>query len=158
MNDGTPSSAPPAYDAETAAALKLWTVLARAFHSVSEEARRSVERHGLGGSEFGVLELLYHKGRLSLGEVGERILLTSGSTTYVIDKLEARGLVRRAACPDDRRVCYVELTPEGEALIGTVFPAHARRVREITDGLSVEEKREAAELLKRLGRGVRERG
>src|SRR5574339_115304 len=66
--------------------------------------------------------------RLLVGEVGSRILLTSGSTTYVVDKLEQRGLVRRRPCESDRRALYVELTAEGEALIATIFPDHAKAV------------------------------
>jgi MarR family transcriptional regulator, 2-MHQ and catechol-resistance regulon repressor len=137
---------------DTAAALKLWVVLSRAHRALADRARRDNERHGLNPTEFAVLEVLYHKGPLLVGEVGSRILLTSGSTTYVIDKLEQRGLVSRRPCPTDRRALHVELTAAGRALIRGIFPEHARAIRRAMGGLSTEEKRIAAALLKRLGR------
>lgn len=137
--------------ADAVATLRLFVVLSRAFRAISEHARRDMERHDLGASEFAVLEILHNKGRLPLGEVASGVLLTSGSTTYVIDKLEGRGLLKRLACPSDRRVTWAELTPEGEALMARVFPHHTEALRAASAGLTTEEKRIAAALLKRLG-------
>lgn len=144
-------NAPKPYEGDAAATLRLWVVLSRAYHSLAEHARRDQESSGLGPTEFAVLEILYHKGRLSIGEVGARVLLTSGSMTYVIDKLERRGLLERSACDTDRRVCYVALTPEGEELMAEIFPRHIATLLEATAGLTTEEKGIAAALLKRLG-------
>lgn len=155
MNDATASRAAdkhaPSYGEGADTALKLFVVLSRAYRAVSEHARRDQERHGLGATEFAVLEALYHKGPLLIGEVGARILLTSGSTTYVIDKLEERGLVTRRPCETDRRALYVDLTREGRALIRKIFPAHAKALESAMAGLSRAEQRNAIDLLKRLG-------
>src|SRR2546425_13081116 len=78
-------------------ALQLWVVLARAFDAVERHSRASIARFRLGSTEFGVLEALYHKGPLSVSEVRRSILLESGSTTYVVDKLVRRGPLRPAA-------------------------------------------------------------
>ena len=146
------SESPPASYGESAdTALKLFVVLMRAQRAVFEHARREQERHGLGATEFAVLEALYHKGPLLVGEVSSRILLTSGSTTYVVDKLEQRGLVSRRPCESDRRALYVELTDEGRALIAGIFPDHAKAVEAAMSGLSIDEQRELIALLKRLG-------
>src|SRR3989442_1341749 len=75
-------------------ALKLWVVLARAFDAVERHSRASIARFGLGTTEFGVLEALYHKGELPVCEGRRRILIESGSPTYVVDKLAPRGPVR----------------------------------------------------------------
>lgn len=148
------SHAPPP-DPETATSLKLWVVLARAHRAVADHARRDIEGHGLGVTEFAVLEVLHHRGPLPLGEIGERILLTSGSTTYVADKLEERGLISRRACEDDRRVVYAELTTSGREVIERIFPAHAEAIRRAVNGLSPAERQRATELLKKLGRAAR---
>ena len=66
--------------------LRLWVVLARAFDAVERHSRASIGRFGLGSTEFGVLEALYHKGPLSVSDVRRSILLESGSTTYVGDR------------------------------------------------------------------------
>jgi MarR family transcriptional regulator, 2-MHQ and catechol-resistance regulon repressor len=140
--------------AETQGALKLWIVLARAYRSVLDYARQDIEARGLGMTEFAVLEALFHKGPLPLGELSELVLLTSGSTTYVADKLEGRGLLSRRPCSDDRRVIRAELTEQGRALIESIFPAHAEALRRALSSLDEAEKRQAVSLLKRLGRGV----
>ena len=101
-----------------------------------------------------VLEVLLHKGTLPIGEIGERVLRTSGSMTYILDKLAKRGLLRRRPCPDDRRVQFAELTDEGRTLITTVFPEHAVLIADLMSALSPEELRTAADLLKRLGLSV----
>lgn len=139
------------YGEATDTALKLFVVLYRAHRAIAERIRRSLDQKGLGETEFAVLEVLYHKGRLLVGEVGSRILLTSGSTTYVIDKLEKRGLVSRRPCESDRRALYVELTPAGEELIAGIFPAHAEAIRQAMQGLTIDEQRIATALLRRLG-------
>ncbi len=58
-------------------ALNLWVVLARAFDAVERHARASIARFGLGTTEFGVLEALYHKGELPVCEVQRKILVES---------------------------------------------------------------------------------
>jgi MarR family 2-MHQ and catechol resistance regulon transcriptional repressor len=141
----------PQRDEDTAAALKLWVVLNRAHRAIGEHARRQIERQGLRPTEFGVLEALYHKGPLTLGQVGERVLVTSGSVTPVADKLEQRGLIQRRISSEDRRVCYAELTEAGRELVGGMFPDHAEVIRGAMEGLTVEEKRIATVLLRRLG-------
>lgn len=131
--------------------LKLWVVLARAFRAMAERSRRDVEQHELTGSEFAVLEALYHKGDLPIGDLGDRVLLTSGSMTYVIDKLARRGLLTRRRCPQDKRVRYASISAAGRRLMASIFPDHAESIRRATVGLSAEEKRIATALLKRLG-------
>ena len=137
-------------------ALKLWVVLARAHNAVERHAQGHAQTHGLTLPEFGILEALYHKGPLLLGEVQRKILVSSGGVTYLVDRLVAKGLVERRDCPDDRRARYAALTPDGEALIQQIFPEHARHVAEAVAGLTSEEKREAVKLLRALGKHASE--
>jgi MarR family 2-MHQ and catechol resistance regulon transcriptional repressor len=132
-------------------ALRLWVVLARAYGAVSKQAELDVAQHGLTGMEFGILEVLHHKGPLLLGEIQRKVLVTSGGVTYLVDKLVAKGLVERQDCPDDRRARYAALTPAGAALIRLIFPKHARMIARTLSGLSREEQREATTLLRKLG-------
>jgi MarR family 2-MHQ and catechol resistance regulon transcriptional repressor len=150
---GTPvvAAGPPA-DLPTAIALKLWVVLARAYSAVSEVLKADVERHGLTPAEFGILEVLYHKGPLLLGDVQKRILASSGGVTFLVDRLASRGLVERLACQSDRRARYAALTKQGRKLMGEIFPAHAAVIRDAVAGLGRAEQRELTELLKTLGK------
>jgi MarR family 2-MHQ and catechol resistance regulon transcriptional repressor len=158
MNDANRVPADPLADEDTAAALKLWVVLNRVTRAVGERARREIERQGLRPTEFAVLEALYHKGPLTLGQVGERVLVTSGSVTPVADKLQQRGLIQRRVSAEDRRVCYAELTETGREVIGGIFPEHAEVIRRAMEGITTEEKQIAAALLKRLGLHAAESG
>ena len=139
---------------DTAQALKLWVVLSRAYHSVAEHDRADVRRAGLSPMEFAALEALYHAGPMLLGELQEKVLITSGGMTYVVDGLEEKGYAERRPCPEDRRARYVATTPEGEALMKRIFPGHAACLTEALSGLSTAEKAEAAELLKKLGKAA----
>jgi MarR family transcriptional regulator, 2-MHQ and catechol-resistance regulon repressor len=132
-------------------ALKLWVVLARAHAAVQDHLQADVAANGLTLAEFGILEVLYHKGPLLLGDVQRRILVSSGGVTYLVDRLEKKGLVERRECPEDRRARYAALTPAGEELISRIFPRHALRIEEVLGGLGAEEKREAIRLLRELG-------
>jgi MarR family 2-MHQ and catechol resistance regulon transcriptional repressor len=136
------------------AALRLFVVLNRALKAITAPMRRHLERWELSPTEFAVLEVLQHKGPLPLGELAERILVTGASTTYTVKRLEERGLMRRRPCQEDQRFVFGELTDDGRALIGEVFPAHAEQIRLAMRGLSRAEKREAAELLLRLERAA----
>ena len=151
-------AASPQRDEDTAAALRLWVVLNRAYRAIAEHPRRQIERHDLRPTEFAVLEALYHKGPLTLGQIGESVLVTSGSVTPVADKLERRALIQRRISSEDRRVCYAGLTEAGRELIGGIFPEHAEVIRAAMEGLTVEEKRIATALLRRLGRHAAEQG
>lgn len=139
-------------DREQARALKLWVVLSRAHAAIARHAEADVAREGLTAAEFAIMDTLFAKGRLRMGELQETVLVTSGGTTYLVDRLAARGLVRRADCPNDRRVRYVELTAKGERLMEGVFPRHAAVITAALAGLSAAEQQEAARLLKALGK------
>ena len=143
--------APASSDRKQETALKLWVVLARSFDAVSRTVDEDVAQHDLTGTEFGILEVLYHKGPMLLGEVQRKILVTSGGITYLVDRLVAKGLVKREQCAEDRRARYAVLTPAGQALIKRIFPGHAARIEEAMAGLTASEQREAIVLLRKLG-------
>lgn len=141
----------PLADPATATALKLWLTLARAYQSAAELSRIDIAHHELSAAEFSVLEALYHKGPLLLGDVQRKALLSSGGITFLVDRLAERGLVERRECPNDRRARYAALTSEGVALMARIFPLHAEAMREAMAGLTMAEQREATVLLRRLG-------
>jgi MarR family 2-MHQ and catechol resistance regulon transcriptional repressor len=152
-----PTSQEPEATAERdrAATLQLVIALARSYQAIEQGVRPQLAAEGLGLTEFAVLEVLYHKGALPLGEIRDRILVTGASTTYVVKKLETRGLMRRRTSAQDQRVVFGVLTPKGRALLDGVFPAHVDRLREIMRCLSVAEKQTAARPLRRLSQHAR---
>src|SRR5918995_417093 len=120
-----------ATNGDRTATLQLIIALGRSVQAIERAVRPHLAECGLGLTEFAVLEVLYHKNALPLGEIRDRILVTGASTTYIVKKLEERGLMRRRTSPEDQRVVFGELTPKGRALMDAVFPAHVDRLREI---------------------------
>ena len=129
----------------------LWLVLMKAHRSMVRHAEQSIQSLEMCISDFGVLEVLLHKGPQSVGEIGRRVELTSGSITTAIDRLEQRGLVARAAHASDRRARVVHLTPAGKAHITKEFARHKDAMDRAAHGLSKTERGTLVELLKKLG-------
>ncbi len=105
--------------------LGLYVKLMRATNLITGRIHGHLREDNLTVSQFGVLEALYHLGPLSQGELVEKILKSNANLTTVVDSLEKKKLVRRLKSESDGRRVNVELTSEGESLIGVVFPRHA---------------------------------
>lgn len=136
---------------ETELSLKLLVVLTRAAQSVRKGIEKDVRRYGLNVAEFGVLELLYHKGDQPIQKIRGKILMASSSTTYIIDQLEKKQLIRRIPCPADRRVTFASLTDAGTDLMHQIFPKHREAVGTLLGGVTVSEKKALVGQLKKLG-------
>lgn len=132
--------------------IHLWLVLWKAMRSLEAHAERSISGFGMGQSDFGVLEVLLHRGPLSVKQIGAKVLLTSGSMTAAVDRLEARGLVTRQDDAEDRRSRIIHLTDAGRELIERVFAEHREAMEEAIAGFPVEERAALIESLRRLGR------
>ena len=132
-------------------ATHVWLVLWKAAHAIEQNAIRSVSGLGLGLSDFAVLEMLLHKGPQPANLIGRKVLLTSGSITSAVDRLESRGLLRRTAAPDDRRIRIVQLTDKGRHLIERAFQKHAKDMEETMAVLRSGERIELVRLLKKVG-------
>ncbi|MFB5269785.1 MarR family winged helix-turn-helix transcriptional regulator [Paenibacillus enshidis] len=141
-------------DDAQATSLKLFVVLSKAYKAISEQIIKDIKQYGLSSSEFMTLEVLYTKRRIPLQQIGEKILVTSGSITYNIDKLEKKLLLRRVPCREDRRVIYAEITDAGDELFNRIFPEHAEIVYHLMSGVPYDEQEAAITLLKKLGKSV----
>lgn len=136
--------------------LDLYIALSRASQWVNAHADRDIRQYGLNRTEFGVLELLYHKGSQPIQQIGSKVLMSSGNITYVVDKLEKKELVRRNASSEDRRLIYAEITEKGNQFIEEVFPKHTCVIEYAVQGLTEEEKQVASKLLKKLGKAAQD--
>lgn len=134
--------------------IHVWLVLWKAARAVELRADRSIAQFGMGRSDFGVLEALLHRGPLSPKQLGEKVLLTSGSMTAAVDRLAERGLVERQADKQDRRACIVQLTPAGGRLIERAFERHRAEMEDALADFSLEDRRALLPLLRRLGRAA----
>ncbi len=130
----------------------VFLVLWKASRAAQGFAEKSVSASGMGGSDFAVLEALLHKGPLPVNEIGKKVLLTSGSITVAVDRLEKKALVERRAHGTDRRARVVYLTKAGKSLITRVYAAHAADMERLASAsLTKSERKTLIALLKKIG-------
>jgi len=129
----------------------VWLVLWKAAQAVEAYAKTSLVDLEMCGSDFAVLEALLHRGALPINEIGRKVLLTSGSITVAVDRLEAKGLVERRASADDRRARIVHLTSSGRKLITRTFANHAADMEHLAAELTRTERATLIRLLKKIG-------
>ncbi|SES01143.1 MarR family winged helix-turn-helix transcriptional regulator [Psychrobacillus sp. OK032] len=132
--------------------LKSFVVLMKASKVVQERTKKDISNYNMHTSEFMVLEALYSKGKQTVRQISDAVLINSGSITYVMDKLVAKGLLERIDCKEDRRVVYIQITEEGKKLMDEIFPKHQLILEEIFSCITDQEKEVFIELLKRVGK------
>jgi MarR family transcriptional regulator, 2-MHQ and catechol-resistance regulon repressor len=125
-------------------------ILMQTSKAIHEQIKDEMAKNKLGVTEFSVLEVLYQKGKQTIQQIGKCILVSSGSMTYVIDKLEQRGLLSRNACPDDRRVIHVMLTDDGNGWMNEIMPKYHKVVNHMFDSLNSVEAETMVQLLKKV--------
>ena len=130
----------------------IWLVMMKAFYAVHGYAAHSFQSHGLGDSDFRVLEALLHKGPLPVNTIGPKVFLTPGSISIAVDRLYEKGLVTRIESGTDRRVRVVDLTPKGRDLISTMFSVHAKDMEELAEILTPTERARLVNTLKKLSK------
>lgn len=111
--------------------LKSVRLLAECLQAFERFSGESVRRSGLTHAQFDIVATLGNTPGMTYKELGERTLITKGTLTGVIERLESKGLVLRTRCPDDKRSFYVALTTEGHQVFAEVFPlvvAHGRQL------------------------------
>ena len=127
--------------------------------AAAEAARRAAMVHrwnaiGLSKAtgQYTVLRNLHFAAdnRMTQSEVGRRMNVTSSNVTRLIDGLEQDGLVKRTADRADRRVTYVELTPEGNAVAERIVPAVVQFAMDVAKEFTPEELQTLLGLLARL--------
>src|SRR5437870_6974281 len=130
----------------------VWLVMMKAMRALTRYAAADIEETGLGLSDFGVLELLLHKGPLPVNTIDPIVDLTPGSISIAVDRLFAKGLVTRVESAEDRRVRIVALTPRGKDLIVSAFRKHSGQMKRVFSELSPEELQGLEVALKKTGK------
>ena len=122
--------------------LKLIIATTRFYNILLTKIGKEIQEFNLNISEFGVLEMLLHKGEQPVQKIAESILVTSGTISYVIDKLQKKDFVYRKNCEKDKRVFYICLTPAGEKYISDIFPKHKKFIDDLFSSFDDDFKKE----------------
>ena len=122
----------------------------RASNLLVDDLKKTLKNYPINATEFSVMEFLHSKGEKSIQEIRDRILLASGSATYVVDNLEKKGYVIRKISQKDKRVTYIGLTETGMKLIDDIFPAHKKNTKKIFEKINDKELVILKEILKKI--------
>ncbi len=117
---------------------------------VSAVANRHIESQGLTPAQFDVLATLGDTPGMTCKQLGQGTLITKGTLTGVLDRLEAKGLIRREHGSCDSRQIFVSLTPAGEKVFNETFQPHIDYLAQFWDRMPPERQQQLAELLQEL--------
>lgn len=122
--------------------------------AIHDRISDEMSKKNLGITEFSVLEVLFYQGKQTIQQIGNRILISSGSMTYVIDKLEKKGIIKRNDCREDRRVIHITLTAEGIKMMENIMPEYQDMVNSFFRDLTEEESDVMVNFLKKVNNRV----
>lgn len=138
-------------------ALSTWVKLARAYSSFDKKSSDSIKKFGLTQPQFAVIEVIGHLGPLKIGEICDKMLVTGGNMTLVLDNIEKLGYIERVPSRDDRRAINIQLTPAGQKLFEEVFVKHAENITQFMSVLNAAEQKNLGDLLKKLGTALKKK-
>ena len=131
--------------------MKILIGLHRNVNSLDRKTSELASEYHLTFSQFMVLEALYSKGDMTVGQVRDRILSSVGTISLIINNLVKMKYVERLPDKNDRRVCILHLTSEGREIISKVAPRNEEMILDSLSILSEEEKEQMVYLLKKIG-------
>lgn len=138
------------YGKVNASNLTVLISLSRVTQALHKRAGKIFNEGGLTTSQFAVLEVLYHKGELTINEIIESVLSTSGNMTVVISNLEKDAWIVRNTNPADKRSCLISITEKGTKQVEQIFPNHLRDLEKSLQNLTEEEKKTLTSLIKKI--------
>ena len=138
------------YGERTDKSMQTWIQILRAFQKIRAKELKYINESGLTMNQFEVLEVLYHRGDLSVGAITKLIMSTPGNVTVVVKNLTRDGLVATEPSAEDSRVRIMSITEAGKALIGGMFTNHAANLKSYFDVLSDDELVVLYDLLRKL--------
>lgn len=130
--------------------MKILIGLHRNINILDKITSKIASEHNLTFSQFMVLEALYSKGPMSVGEVRDRILSSVGTIPLIINNLVKMNYVRRFTDIKDKRICMLDLTKDGYNLINKIAPKNEKNIIDTLDVLTESEKNELLRILKKI--------
>ena len=135
-------------------AVNVWIALSRCYASYARALAVKMQEYGLTMPQFRALQMLYHLGPMRLGELADKLLVTCGNVTYVMDSLQKKGPASRRRSLTDRRIVHATLTESGRALLDEMCNGYTGYLHHLSRHLPEEELEAMPTLLKQLGKGI----
>ena len=135
--------------------IMLWVRLAMTFNVVYHEIKRELDKEHCTIPQLEIISCLDRTKGLPLSEIAERLLVSGGNVTGIIDRLERDGYVHRIRDKDDRRIVRALLTDKGFELYKSFLPRYRDVIYRINSVLTTQERKQLQQLLKKLAQGVK---
>ncbi len=132
-------------------AASLWLVMMKAHRSIQAYVESTFACMGIGLSDFAILEVLLHRGPMSMSAIGDTVMLANPSMTAAVARLLRQGFVERKCCGGDRRVRTIGLSDAGRALIERLFAQHERDLEALMADVSPADRAAARSVVKTVG-------
>jgi DNA-binding MarR family transcriptional regulator len=133
----------------------LWVRLAMTFNVLYHEIKTELSKEKLTVPQLDIISCLDRSKGLPLSELAERLLVTGGNITGIIDRLERDGYVYRERDKKDRRIVRALLTEKGFDLYKSFLPRYKEVMRKINSVLTTQERHQLQRLLKKLSQGIK---
>lgn len=140
----------------TKKSMAVYISMSRVINTLRRENNKLILKHNLTLGQFAVMEALYSKGRLSTGEVMEKILSTSGNIPVIVKNLEKDGFITRKQDESDKRRFILDLTDKGKDLMDEIVPENLKFMDELISLWDDDEKEELIILMNKFRRKYEE--
>lgn len=130
--------------------LRSYIGISRLKNEIDAKSNKLVKEYGLSLPQFAVMEDLYHKKDMSVGQVREKILSSSGTMPVIIRNLKKKSYLISYKDKEDKRREILSLTNEGKKLIEEIFPKNKKIIEKSFENLSRDEIKEFVKILKKL--------
>ncbi|MNR87113.1 Transcriptional regulator HosA [compost metagenome] len=140
----------PPYSQAPEAFLRTARALFETYACITAIDNRHVESLGLTPAQFDVLATLGDTPGMTCKQLGEGTLITKGTLTGVLDRLESKGLVHRCRGEADSRQVFASLTPAGEEVFKATFQPHIDYMAQFWDRVPLERQSQLIDLLREL--------
>ena len=132
--------------------MSTWIQLFRSFNKIRAKESAYIQSFGLTMNQFQVLEVLYHRGDLSIGTITKLTMGTHGNTTVVVKNLKRDGWISSVADEKDKRTFILSITQKGKDIMENLFPNHAKNFEGYFETLSDDEVDTLFSLLRKLNK------
>lgn len=131
--------------------LKIFIGMSRTLNKINRATNKVYKKYGLTNGQFAVLEALYHKGDLSVGEVQDKILSTSGTIPVIVKNLEKEGFLEKRNDESDKRRFILHITQKGRELLDIVYPENEAIIVSMISIWNEEEQEDILNYMKKFG-------
>lgn len=138
------------YGLSTDKAMTTWIQLFRSFNKIRAKESLYIQSFDLTMNQFQILEVLYHRGDLSIGAITKLTMGTPGNVTVVVRNLKRDGFISVIPHAKDKRTSILSLTPKGKDVIEKLFPDHAKNLESYFEVLNENEMDTLFNLLRKL--------